>query len=159
MTRHFSVSRPRLLLTTLLSLVATTACSDSSGPGDLEGIAFLVGDWDADVLVATSITNPAESDDLIARGASFRINVQPSGQYTAVLTFIATPLTEIGQAELDGNRLTLYREFPSPDTSVATLTQLSADRIRLLGESSYDFDFGGPRPSEPVELVTELQRR
>lgn len=137
-------------------MLFSAACGDSTGPGTREGLEFMVGDWKAEALVVVSVADPQESVDLLEGGSTFRINVQPSGQYTATLTVFGSPVTEIGFLALDGSILTLYRQFPSPDTSTAILTQLSPDRVRLVGESAFDFDGNGQ--NEPAALTTELAR-
>lgn len=140
-----------------LSFGGVACGSDPAGPTPKEGLEFLVGDWEADSLVATNQADPSDQVDLLAAGSDFRINVQPSGQYTATLTVLGATVPEIGTLEVDGSTIILYREFPTPDTSFATLTQLSDNRVRLVGDSSFDFDQDGA--SEPAELLTELVRQ
>lgn len=136
---------------------AATGCSDATGPRDLEGVAFLVGTWQADSLVATAVADANRTENLLAGGASFSINVQPSGQYTATLTVFGFPSTEIGRLTLEGTSLTLYREFPSADTASATLTQLGPDRVRLLGATTFQFSPTiGP---EEASLLAEMVRQ
>lgn len=116
-----------------------------------------MGDWSADVLVVSNAADPDESLDLLEGGSAFRINVQPSGQYTATLTVFGSPVTEIGSLTVQGTVLTFYREFPSADTATATLTQLSPDRVRLVGATTFDFEPVGS-PDEAF-LLTELVRQ
>lgn len=134
----------------------TAGCDDATGPKPREGLEFLVGDWSADVLVVTSVADPGQSLDLLEGGSGFRINVQPSGQYTATLVVLGSPVTEIGTLTVEGTVLTFYREFPSTDTATATLTQLSPDRVRLVGATTFDFEpVGSP---DEASLLTELVR-
>ena len=138
-------------------LATVAACGDDSSlVGVQDDLAFLVGDWMADVLVATGIENPELTRDLLAEGADFRINVQPSGVYTATLTVSGRPFTEIGRLSLDGEDLTFFVDFPVPDTTTGTLVQLGQDRVRLLGETSVDLDFD--LVPEDAALRTELVR-
>ena len=140
----------------ILFLAAIVACSDSSPLGPVEDFTDLIGDWDAHVLEVVHSENASVREDILAQGATFRINFQPSGQYTAVLSFLGASQVEIGTARLDGEHLTLYRTVPSPDTSQAILTWLDGDRIRL--EGSTRFDFGSDGTVEDAELLTELLR-
>ena len=141
----------------MAAIVTSAACGSDGVAGPDDDLRFLVGDWEADVLVVSDPTNTAADVDLIAAGATFRINVQPSGAYTATLTAGVVPFTEIGSLEVDGNQITFYRDFPSADTATGTLTQLSPDRIRLLGETRFDFDSDGT--AEDADLLTELVRQ
>ncbi len=143
------------LLSALL-LTALTGCSDSPPLEPLDDFTDLIGDWDAYLLEVVDAGDSSVREDILAQGATFRINFQPSGQYTAVLSFLGASQVEIGTASLDGDRLTLYRAVPSPDTSQATLTWLATDRIRL--EGSTRFDFGSDGTVEDAQLLTELTR-
>lgn len=146
-----------LLVTSLLLLLSVGACGDTAGPEPKEGLAFLVGTWAADVLEVTSVAPPVLTTDLIGGGGSFLINVQPSGQYTATLTVGGIPATEIGTLEVAGSSVTLYAQFPLPDTAEATLTQLGENRIRLEGSTTFQFDpIRGP---EEATLKSELNRQ
>lgn len=155
---HRLTVRTRLAATaSLLLLLALGGCDDATGPEPKEGLEFLVGTWAADVLEATSVAPPVLTSDLIDGGSSFVINVQPSGQYTATLTVGAFPATEIGTLELEGSTVTLYAQFPVPDTATATLTQLGEDRIRLEGATTFQFD--PTRGREEATLKSELTRQ
>lgn len=154
MARRF-VSQ-RFVLPLLTALLAT-ACGDTAGPEPREGLEFLVGTWTATSVVATSVAPPVLTADLIGGGGSFVINVQPSGQYTATLTVFGAPATEIGTLEVSGSQVTLYTQFPFPDTATATLTQLGQDRIRLEGSTTFQFD--PTRGPEEATLTSELVRQ
>ncbi|MDT8341571.1 MAG: hypothetical protein RQ751_08670 [Longimicrobiales bacterium] len=150
-------SRRRFLLLAGLALLAGAgACTDPAGPPEGANAEALVGDWDASAVVVTNLAVPEQSIDLTAGGATFTLNVQPSGQYTATLTFLGSPVTEIGFLTLEGDVLTFLRQFPSPDTATAVFTQLGPDRVRFVGESAFDFDGNGE--SDPASLLTELER-
>ncbi len=129
--------RTRLLLTTL----ALAACgTDPVGPDP--AIAPFVGDWEATKMVVTSLANPEVSLDLIEFGATFTVNIQPSGQYTAILIYTQQASTEIGTISVSGNTLTLHRDFPSASTS-ASIYALSGDSLTLDGETEFDFNLDG----------------
>jgi len=101
-----------------------------------------VGDWDATKLVLTSVANPQIKPDLIALGATFRLNVQPSGQYTAVLIYAQQASTEIGWLSVSGNTVTMARDFPTRSTSNAVFV-ISGSRLTLDGDTEFDFNLDG----------------
>lgn len=156
MARPRTRTLPHLLSAAIALLLVSAACGNDDVITPQDDLGFLVGDWDAVVLEVTNQADPTETADLLEAGATFRINVQPSGQYTATLTFLGTSIPEIGTLKLEGNQLTFFRSIPSTDTSHATLTQLSEDRVRLEGLSSFDFDLDGV--PEDADLLTELVR-
>jgi len=99
----------------------------------------LVGDWRADSLVLTSVANPDVSVDLIATGATFTLNVQPSGEYTAILISGRKSSTEIGQLSTSADRITLRRAFPTPPDTTTGRYSLSGNRLTIDGETDYEF--------------------
>jgi hypothetical protein len=115
-----------------------------------------VGSWDATGLVLTSVANPQVRPDLIALGASFRLNIQPSGQYTAILLYAQQSSTEIGILSVSGNAVTMKRDFPSRSTSAAVFA-LVGNRMTLDGDSEFDFNLDGT--PEPALAHFELIRR
>jgi hypothetical protein len=127
---------------------------ESVGPD--EAIAPLVGNWDATGLVLTSVANPQVKPDLIALGASFRLNIQPSGQYTAILLYAQQSSTEIGTLSVSGNAITMKREFPSRSTSAAVFA-LAGGRMTMDGDSEFDFNLDGT--PEPALAHFEFVRR
>jgi hypothetical protein len=157
MTRILRPTLPFLASLAVLVVSAYACGDDPAGPDLQDDITFLVGDWVADVLVATGIDDPQLSRDLLAEGADFGINVQPSGAYTATLTISGVPFTEIGFLSLRGDQLTFYVQFPAPDTTQGTLERISDDRVRLLGETAVDLDFD--LVADPASLRTELFRQ
>jgi len=152
-------SRRRLLLGLLLAAGPVWGCGDTTLPEPQGELAFLVGDWDAEAMVVASLSDPLKTADVLAQRGAFRLNVQPSGQYTATAIFSGVPATEMGVLRIRGTAVTFFREFPSPDTATGVVTQLSADRVRLVGESTYDFDDDLPGQREAVTLTTDLARR
>ncbi|NJD20499.1 MAG: hypothetical protein FIA95_14610 [Gemmatimonadetes bacterium] len=135
--------------------VLLAGCGGGSTTPDPE-IGALVGDWDATRLVLTSVANPQVKSDLIALGATFRLNIQPSGQYTAILLYSQQSSTEIGVLTVSGNTITMKRDFPSKSTSAA-LFALAGDRMTLDGDSGFDFNLDGTQ--EPALAHFELLRR
>lgn len=126
-----------------LAAFALLACGeDQPGPGGDPALAALVGEWNATQLVLTSVANPGTSVDIVAMGAEFTLNIQPSGQYTAILLFSGQAGTEIGFVSVSGNTLILRRNFPSEETTTAVY-QLSGNRLVMDGETDFDFNLDG----------------
>lgn len=139
----------------LALLVAACGGDDILEPDP--ALAPFLGDWDGTSLVLTSVANPDVHPDLIELGATFALNVQPSGQYTAILLFAGQSQTEIGQLEVSGSTLTLRRDFPSSSTSTATYSFPNSDRLVLDGDSEFDFNLDGT--PEPARVHMEFDRR
>ena len=148
--------RRRLGLLVLPLLVAGAACGGDDPTGPDSGVDQLVGSWSATSMTVTNDANPSQSADLIEEGASFTINVQPSGQYTASLTFLGFPSTEIGFLRVEGNEIVFTREFPSAETSRAEFV-LSGNQITLRGPT--EFDFNGDSSGEAATLESVLIRQ
>jgi len=123
---------------TLLLLGALACGDDAVGPD--AGIAQFVGDWDAEVMTLTNVFNTDLVVDMIDLGATFTLNVQPSGQYTAILLFAGQSSTEIGTISVAGSTLTLHREFPGTDISPGTFEFSGPDRFSLDGDTEFDFN-------------------
>lgn len=131
-------------------------CGDDPVQAD-PAVAPFVGDWDAAALVVTSVANPDVHPDLIELGASFTLNVQASGQYTAILIFMGQASTEIGQIEVSGSTITLRRDFPTSSVSTATFAFQGSDRVTLDGDSEFDFNLDGT--NEPARIHMEFVRQ
>lgn len=139
--------------------LALGACGDD--PADIDttpdpAIAPFVGDWRASAMVLTNKANPSVAPDLIAEGAQFDLNVQPSGQYTAILTYQQQASTEIGFLSVSGSVVTLQRTFPSAQTSTASYS-FSGSTLTLVGDSEFDFNLDGTPEEATAEIV--LQKR
>jgi len=109
-------ARQLLLVAALLG----TACGGGDTPLEPENdpaLAPFVGEWTALSMVVRSDANPDVAPDLIQEGATFNLNVQASGQYTASLIFQLQVSTEIGFLSVSGNTVTLRRDFPTRTTS------------------------------------------
>lgn len=142
---------PRLLAAA--AVIAATACGGDGGTGPGgngtdPALAPFVGDWRANAMVLTNKANPSVAPDLVQEGAEFTINVQPSGQYTAILLYMQSSSTEIGYLSVSGNTVILDRTFPSPSTSSASY-QFSGGQLILDGDSEFDFNLDGtPEPAQ-----------
>jgi hypothetical protein len=106
-------------------------------------------------MVVTSVANPDVSPDLIQEGATFDLNVQPSGQYTASLIFLQQVSTEIGFVSVSGSTVTLKRDFPTKSTSTATY-RFQGSLLILDGASEFDFNLDGEPEAATAHI--ELQR-
>lgn len=139
-----------------LAFVAVLAwgCGDD-GLGPDPAVAQFVGQWAATKLVLTSVANPEIAPDIIALGAQFNLDVQPSGQYTAILIYSGQAGTEIGTITVSGNTITLHRDFPTPSTTTAVY-QLSGNLLTLDGDTEFDFNLDGT--SEAARAHFELIR-
>jgi hypothetical protein len=129
---------PRLRNVLLFAALMTMACSGDKGTEPDPAIAPFVGDWAAQSLVLTSQANPDISGDIIQLGATFTLNVQPSGQYTAILLYAGQSLTEIGSIEVSGSTVTLRQTFPSASTSAGVF---SFEGGHLIIDANTEFDF------------------
>jgi len=113
-----------------------------------------VGFWEATRMVITNVANPTVAPDLIELGAKFTFDVEPSGQYTAILVFAGQSSTEIGMLTLNGNVLTMQRQHPSPQVSTSRIT-LEGDRLTMDGPTEFDFNLDGTPEAATahIELV------
>ncbi len=139
------------------ALLAMGCGGNSTGPDQAPDLLPFVGSWRATSLIVTSKANPAVHPDLVQEGAQFDLDVQPSGQYTAILTYSGQASTEIGMASVSGNIVTLARTFPPPpQTTTATYT-LQGDLLTLEGDTEFDFNLDGT--PEDARTRTTLLRR
>jgi hypothetical protein len=146
--------RTGLVVTAFLLL---TACGGSDSFGPNASLSEFTGDWEATALVLTSPTASA-SVDLIALGSTFKLNVQPSGAYTAVLVVQGSASTEIGTlSRSGGNTVVLERTFPTASKNICTYSFEGSDRLILGGDTEFDFNLDGT-PDEALSHL-ELVRR
>src|SRR5688572_10665710 len=140
-----SVATPRSLRV-LLVLILLAAGSGCGGDGSVDpdaSLAALVGDWRASRLVMKNKANPEIAPDLIAvLGAEFSVNVQPSGQYTAILVYQGLPLTELGTIEVDDDEVVFHVAVPETRIYRSRFT-LVGPRLTLVGDSEFDYNFDG----------------
>jgi len=106
-------------------------------------VAAFVGDWEATDFTVTSAVNSQIVEDVLGLGATFELNVQPSGRYTATLNFIGQPSVEIGQMSVSGTIVTLNRSIPSAQTSTSTFSFVGTDVLIMDGATDYDFNSDG----------------
>jgi hypothetical protein len=139
------------------ALVVASCGGTATGPDQTPNLVPFVGSWRATSLVVTSKANPSVHPDLVQEGAQFDLDVQPSGQYTAILTYSGQASTEIGTASVSGNIVTLVRTFPAPpQTTTATYT-LQRDLLTLEGDTEFDFNLDGT-PEEARSRTVLLRR-
>lgn len=150
--------RAAAILAAWVGVLVLGGCGGSDPVTADPAVEPFVGDWAATSLVLTSVANPDVHPDLIALGSTFTINVQPSGQYTAILLYAGQSQTEIGHITVSGNSVTLHPEIP-PDGVSATSTYSfpDADHLVLDGDTEFDFNLDGT--SEAATAHFELARK
>jgi hypothetical protein len=129
--------------------------SGGTGVAPDPAVAPFVGDWAAAEFRVTSTENPAASFD-VTDGGSFTINIQPSGQYTAILSFpeMPTPVVELGQLAVIGASIRLSPLGGTPATSSYRFE--GPDRMILQGPTQFDFNNDGT--PDPAEALITLER-
>lgn len=143
------------VIVTTLVLGACGSSSDLVQPDP--AVAPFVGDWKATALVLTSVANPDVHPDVISLGATFTINVQPSGQYTAILIFSGQDHTEIGQVTVSGNSITLHPQVPPGPDATSAYSFPDPDHLVLDGETQFDFNLDGTEEAALAHI--ELERK
>jgi hypothetical protein len=133
----------------LLAVIFAAACSKDGVTAD-PAVAPFVGDWAADTLILTSQADPQTSLDLVALGATFTLNVQPSGQYTAILIYSGQTNTEFGKLEVSGQTLTLHPTGSTPAT--AGTYSFNGDHLVLDGDTEFDFNLDGTNEPALVHI-------
>jgi len=139
------------------ALLAMGCGGNATGPDPTPNLVPFVGSWRATSLVVTSKANPSVHPDLVQEGAQFDLDVQPSGQYTAILTYSGQASTEIGMASVSGNIVTLARTFPTPPKTTTATYTLQGDLLTLEGDTEFDFNLDGT--PEDARSRTVLLRR
>jgi hypothetical protein len=148
--------RRQLLRLLVVGSALLSACGGDSLEAD-PSVAFLVAEWQAVRMVVTNLANPTIAPDLIRNGATFFLDIQPSGQYTAILTAFGQPATEFGRIEVSGQQILFHREQPSPRRTDVAEFRLVGDTLFLAGTTDFDFNLDGR--TEPARLQTDLVRR
>lgn len=123
-------------------VLLAAACGGDDGTSVDPDLQALAGDWNATELVLTSVANPEVAPDLIQLGADFSLNVQPSGQYTAILIYAGNSATAIGTIRLSGDVLTMAQTFPDTLTTSGTY-ELTGDVLILDANTEFDFNLDG----------------
>ena len=151
--------RPRLVRAFAIGVVlALGACGGEDPVGPNPTISDLVASWDAIRFVVQDPSDPEVRPDLIEAGMTFFLDVQPSGNYTAILTAFGQPNTEFGRIEIRGsNELIFHREQPGPPRSDTGTFRLSGDTLFVTGQTEFDFDQDGA--PEPANLFADLVKR
>lgn len=152
--RHGGASRSWMAAAFAL---AAGSCG-SNTPIDLQddpAVAPFVGDWSATELVLTNIANPdAEPLDVLENGGSFTINVQPSGTYTATLTYPdLPPFVEIGDLTVVASSLVLHPAGGEPAVSAFAFD--GPDKVTLDGPTEFDFNLDGTPEEADAHIVLE----
>lgn len=149
--------RDRLRRLSAAMLFLVVACGGEEPTAPNEDLAFLVGDWHATRFYIEHELNPDIGGDLVGPeiGATFTMNVQPSGQYTAVLTFSGAPLVEIGVLELHGREIVFNVQEPCCSVNRATY-EYDGTVLRFEGPTEFDFNQDGA--AEPARLDVTLER-
>lgn len=137
-------------------VVSGTACGEDPLAPDV-GIEALVGDWEATSLTLTNVANPTVRPDLIELGATFDLNVQPSGQYTAILVFNLQSSTEIGQISVSGGEVTLRPSFPPGQPATTGTYSVTPTTLIIDGSTRFDFNLDGT--PEPALAHFEMVRK
>jgi hypothetical protein len=139
-----------------LGIAFLAACSSGDVTAPNPSVADFVGDWNGVSLVLTSQSDPTISPDLIALGATFSLNVQKSGEYTAILLYSGGASTEIGKVEVSGQSVTLDRTYPSKSTTSGVYST-QGDHLILDGETQFDFNLDGT--AEPALVHFDLVKK
>jgi hypothetical protein len=138
-------------------LVGTLSSCGGDTVGPDNSLNAIVGSWDAFRMVVVNKASPTTAPDLIKLGVTFFVDVQPSGQYTAILTSFGIPNTEFGRIEVRNEQLTFHREQPGPARSDIGTYRISADTLFLTGDTDFDFNLDGQ--AEPARLLTDFKKR
>jgi hypothetical protein len=151
-----SVLNPRVVPAVLIVLILAACGGDDGGSGpdpDAPSPGFMVGSWAAKNMILTNKANPEEVLDLIVdSGASFTLDVQPSGRYLAILEGFGQSASESGMLSVDGDLVILQRQLPSPDVQISTWTRDGEDVI-LDGDTDFDFNLDGTPEAADILIV------
>lgn len=151
----------RILAAALVAALA--ACSSSSSPdteSETDLLARLAGTWDGTEMVLTSRdSDPEVTLDILGGGlgadASFTLELEESGRYTATLVVLDQPDEETGDIEITESAITLDPDGPDP--AVTGTWDLEGDTLVIQGETQFDFDLDGT--NDPADLDLVLERR
>lgn len=153
---RFSTRRARWAVAAPVIALLLQGCSKSTVAPD-SALAGLVGNWQATAFVLTEVSDTTVHLDLIQLGATFSLNVQPSGQYTAILVYNGQPATEIGQMSVSGDSITLNPTTPASSSATTGTYQLNGSQLTIDGDTEFDFNLDGkPDPARAhIELVKQ----
>lgn len=130
---HPSPRSPLPLLALLFLVLGGSGCDDNQLLTPDPALEPLVGKWDAVELVFTPPGDGAPVDALAA-GATFVLDVQPSGLYTAILTLEGGAITEIGRMEVGATEIVMEADYPAPGMSSGTY-ELEGGRLTIRGQT------------------------
>ena len=154
-SRHLGL--PALFILAL-ALPLLGSCRGDSLVGADADLAFLVGDWDATRFLVQSKADPKIAPELIKGvGAQFTLDIQPSGQYTAILIYQGNPLTEIGLIEIQGEDIVFHVSYPEPATNRSHLTTTGVGQITMVGDTKFAF-VPGAEP-QPAVATIDIKKR
>lgn len=141
----------------LLLALAAAGCGGQDPLGPDEQLADLVGTWRATRFQVTNVADPSVSPDLVdpSIGAGFTLDIQPSGQYTAILTFQQVANAEVGEMGREGDQLVLRVLEPCCRTDRLDFS-LEGGILTLRGPTEFDFNLDGE--PEDATAVIELRR-
>lgn len=148
-----TISRRNLLRGTGLFLVGLLgfSCSDG-GTGPKKELAPLVGTWNGQVVLLTNQSNPSQSVDIIAEGATFSISILATGTYTAHVSFFGNPAPpEIGTVTVSGNQITIAPTGGTEPPTTGTWA-IQGGVLTVDGETEFDFNLDGTREAATVHM-------
>jgi hypothetical protein len=150
-----SVTLDQLLfrhLVLLLGVLLTLTCSDSSTQ-PIKELAPFVGVWTARSLTVSNPDQPGQRIDIVEQGASYKLSILSTGQYTSVYDLIIVRGHEAGKVEVDGNRVTLLPTSP-PGSSTSGTWMFQGDVLLVQAVRLVDFDDDGVE--EAIDLHFEF---
>lgn len=140
-------------------LMAVAGCIDNTVDPELVEVDFLVGSWESTEMLMISEADPEREVDLVqVFDATFTLDVEPSGRYTAELTLAGggTSFTDLetGSLSVEGDSLV----FNSDEGSVSrSRFEVREDGTLLVLDGAAEFDFDGDLEAEPATLHLELR--
>ena len=145
----------RHLLTSALSLIMATACSDSTGVET----ADLLGEWEAQSMVISSVEDPLMTVDLMELGATVTVMFGEEATYTVTETEYGNEGTEneSGTYTVSGSVLTTIEmvEGEAGDSEEMAIV-LNGNSMTLTMSDMYDF--GEDDVEEAAVLVIGFTR-
>jgi hypothetical protein len=143
----------RHLLTSALSLIMATACSDSTGVET----ADLLGEWEAQSMVMSSVEDPTMTVDLMELGADVTVTFTADATYTVFETESDGYEDESGTYTVSGSVLTTVEmvEGQAGDSEEMAIV-LNGNSMTLTMSDIFDFNDDGTET--PAVLVIGFTR-